>query len=137
MRIIIIGIIIVGLACWLVVKKNELKAYKADVTSSRTLAVSYADQTKIAEDGLKNLAGKDGVVKWSNSEITNSSGQDMADVEAFVTGIDSKGQQHTASFIFYVNHTTKKYMLERVLLDGKLTDLKEGYKLIVTGSFGS
>lgn len=133
---IIIGIILVGIACWLVVKVGDLRDLKDDLTVSRNMAVSYSGQTKIVEDGLKILAGKDGVVKWSNSEISNSNGDDAAEVNALVTGIDSKGQPHTATFIFYVNHTTKKYYLERASLDGKPVDLKEGYKLIVTGSFG-
>ena len=136
MRKIIIGIILVSIACWMVVKKSDLRSFKDDVTASRSLAVSYSGQSISVGDGLKRLAGTDGEIKWSNSEIKNSNGDDAANVEAVVTGLDSRGQEHTASFVFYVNHNTRKHCLERVSLDGKHVDLKDGYKLIVTGSFG-
>lgn len=106
-----------------------------DISAAKSLMVTYSGQTKSFNEGLVNLAGKDGSVKWSRSEVNNSGNQHLTAVDAIVTSRDQKGLPRTAVFQVIVNHSTGNKFLDFCSLDGKGRDIKESSRQIVMGKF--
>ena len=106
-----------------------------DISAAKSLTVTHSGQTKSLHEGLVALAGKDGSVKWSRSEVNNSGNHHMSAVDAIVTSKDQKGLPRTAVYQVIVNHSTGKKFPDFCSLDGKGKDIKESSRQIVMGRF--
>lgn len=112
-----------------------LQDLKTDIRAAKNMTVTYLGQTQTINSGLKNLAGEEGSIQWSTSEVSNSSNQHLAEVEAVVSGKDKNGRTHKAQYHFYINRDTGRKALDYCNMDGKELTLKESLRQIVSGSF--
>lgn len=114
---------------------NYLREIKTDIRAAKSMTVTYLGQTQTINSGLNNLAGEEGSIQWSTSEISNSDEEHLSEVEAIVSAKDKYGQIHTAQYNFYINHNTGRKTLDYCNIDGKLITLQESLRQIVSGSF--
>lgn len=104
-----------------------------DIKAVKRMNLVYSGESKNIDDGLIRLAGKNGLVKWSSSEIINSYNQHITSVTAIVSGNESNGNAFTAKFNFSNNHDKGTIYLEEYELNDRTMNIKAGSISIVTG----
>jgi hypothetical protein len=130
-----ISLALVLAAVSLYVMVSNQRHTSSDIGTAKIMTVTSLGQIRTVNEGLNKLAGKNGSIQWSRSEVTNSARHHVIEVEALVTGKDINGLIHKAQYNFYINHDTGRKSLDYCSMDGKEITLEESSRQIVTGSF--
>lgn len=107
---------------------------KLDLSTAKSINVTYKDKSLSVEEGLKKLVGKDGVISWSYSDIDNSFGDHLADVGVTIIKKDKNNKSHTTKCHFRLHYSRSMYMLEHCEVDNLSLNRNDSTKLLVTGS---
>lgn len=107
-----------------------------DIQVAKVMTITYLNKTRKVDDGLNQLAGNTGKIKWTTAKVVSSNNSDLVYSTAIVLCQDKTGKHRTCVFHFRINHDTNETGLDDFFIDDIRADLKEGLKLIVSGEFG-
>lgn len=127
----LIALAIIGICLWI----NNYIGIQTDVNAAKNMVVTHLGRSRSVNEGLLALAGKDGSIKWSKTEVGNTYNEHISIAEAIVSGKDQSEKTHTARFTFYEHIDSNYTEVDYSSLDNRDLSMDEILKLIVSGKF--